>query len=211
MADRVSYTVTASALGAWDAVLAPERHITREQVQNILAVACTPDVPVTAAIVEQGKYVEQVALLRDPSSTHSTPSVEDCVAFAERLAAAEGWCALADAPEDLPTIAIMLGLREGYHSAATVHPADVVEQHLDALGVSGYGFAPVHLFSSRRLRSDVRRVYDEPGVMIGLDSADLSAVTDLAHRIRQDRFVVTDYPAGITYALRRNPHGGDRA
>lgn len=192
----ITYRETTSAPGAWDAVLAPGRPITRERVRDILSAACTPENPVTAALEERDGSVHRVALWRDPSAEHGTPSVEDCAAFAKQLAAAEGWRARDGAPESLPTAAVMLGLREGYDLDATVHPADIVERRLDA-----FGYAPVHLFYARH-RSKVRP-YDEPGVVIGIDPADLPAVVDLARELRQERFVVIDYPANRTYVMSR--------
>lgn len=212
MVDHLTYHESVAADGAWDAVLKPPTDTTLAQVRATLIGACTPGTPITAAIQEIDGEVLRIALLRDPSRLHGTPSTETCTALAARLTAEHGWLPRPGIRFS-PYIFVPLGLREGYALDAPIHtPADV-RRHLDRNGATDYGLAAAHLFSARCSAggSDFARLYDEPGVVITAHPDHLPAITATAGVLRQDRFVVTDYDTKRTYVLRaenqENNHG----
>jgi len=197
--EHATYREAAAADGAWDAVLKPATTITRADAIDILTAACTPETPVSAAVQEIDGDVVRVALLRDPSRIHGTPTVAACAALADQLTTSQQWIPRPGYRE-LPMVTVVLGLREGYDADAAVHTPDTVRRHLEARGVTRYGLVPAHLFSARHVDGAVR-TYAEPGVVITAWPADLVAVAVVAGELRQDRFVVTDYEAQRTYAL----------
>lgn len=207
MADP-TYIETASAAGAWDAVMKPVDLASREDVHEALIAACTPGIPVTAAIQETLGAVDRIVFLRDPSRTHGTPSVEDCGNLVDSLRESEGWQTCPAIGLE-PALLVMLGLREGYDRGARIHDTRVVYEQLNACSAVSYRVDPVHLVSARWVEGKIR-AYDEPGALLTIEAINLPAVTRIAGMFRQDRIVVTDYPASRTYAL-RSTEGASRA
>lgn len=197
---RPIYSETTSADGAWQVVLNPRDLMSRERVHKKLVAACTPALPITAAIQTTLCAVDRIVLLRDPSHTHGTPSIEDCETLTDSLSASEGW----DVSPVIglePALTVMLGLREGYDENAPVHNPRVVYEHLNSRRVVRYQVDPVHLVSARWVDGKIR-TYDEPGVLLAIEPVTLPAVAELAGMLRQDRFVVTDFPADRTFVMR---------
>ncbi|MGW4829768.1 hypothetical protein ACWEOG_19450 [Amycolatopsis japonica] len=167
-----------------------------------LANLCTEDMAVSAVVQERHGYADRAALIRDPSATTGAPDIGAFNNLVFTLAGVHGWRPMPGAGRGQRLVA-MLGLREGYDPAARVHTSGYVARHLYDVPGSGEALiVDVHVMSARYL-DGVRRIYQEPGVLIGGPTAILPAVTATAEALGQHRFVVIDRDQKRTYALRR--------
>ncbi|WP_037321476.1 hypothetical protein [Amycolatopsis orientalis] len=195
------YEEVASAAGVYQPLLVPPAGTSRADAVRLLAAACTTRVTVTAAIHQSADGAPRFTLIRDPSVTDGAPGITDYAPIAASLKHDHGWRVLEAGDPSMP-VTVMLGLREGYGKHAVVHEAAEVLALLGFHGVGGVFMTRVHLMCARHLDGDVD-VYDEPGVLIVGAAPILPAVTSVAARLAQHRFVVTDRDQNRTYALRR--------
>ncbi|OLZ56096.1 hypothetical protein [Amycolatopsis keratiniphila] len=167
-----------------------------------LADLCTEDMAVSAVVQERHGYADRAALIRDPSATHGAPDIDAFRAMLSTLSGPHGWHPIPGAGPAQRLVA-MLGRREGYDPAARVHTRGDVARHLyDVPGTGEALIVDVHVMSARYLDGE-RRIYQEPGVLIGGPTSILPAVTATAATLGQHRFVVIDRDQKRTYALRR--------
>ncbi|RSN32235.1 hypothetical protein DL990_20185 [Amycolatopsis sp. WAC 01416] len=195
------YGEVASAAGVYQPLLVPPAGTRRVDAVRLVAAACTTRVTITAAIHQPVDGAPRFTLIRDPSVSDGAPGIGDYAAIAASLKENHGWRVLEAGDPSLP-VTVMLGLREGYGKHAVVHDSDDVRALLGFYGASGVYVSEVHLMCTRHLDGEVR-VYDEPGVLIVGGPSILPAVTGVAARLAQHRFVVTDRDQDRTYALRR--------
>lgn len=189
------WTVSAAIPGAWTSVRSTAGRPAQEITSYLERFAAL--VPVTAHISERGGTV---ALLRDPSATrHNPPSV----AYRRADAAQWTWRERIRTPHDLPVTAI-LGLRVGYDPDAPVHqPAEALDL-LDAQPWRHWAHATGRTLSLRSTApGEPLERYEEPALLLMLPAGSVSALVDVAARLGQHRFAVTDASLGLTYALRR--------
>lgn len=168
-----------------------------------LADQSTQDMAITAVLQERGGFVDRVALIRDPSVTRGAPDIDAFQDLVTTLSETKGWRPVQGAGP-AQRLVVMLGLREGYDPAAQVHTSQDVGRQLYVVhGAGAAQIVDVHLMSARYI-AGVRRIYGEPGVLIGGPATILPAVTATAAALRQHRFVVVDRDQDRTYALRRS-------
>lgn len=189
------YREVATAEGAWCRHLQAPCPLTPARTRQILTeFAAEYQFPVSA-FVHGSALSRQVTLIRDPSITHGTPTIPACRAATTALARFAGWTVLnRPAPDGL---LVGLGLREGYEQTAPVRDPDEVRsplrQHND------WTATVAELVSARALVDHVR-CYAEPALLITAAPALLPVLTSIAVRMRQHRFVVTDFSTHRTVA-----------
>ena len=195
------YEEVASADGTWTATVTLP-HTDLEYVKSTLFILAHSH-PVSAVALtnndEPSDVLDQLHLYRDPSINHGTPSIVDCDRLAAELTGLTNWPTVRGAPMRAPAeLAIVLGLREGYDPAGPHHtPGDIGVRLLKATA-----WRPCWLLSARHIDDEIRW-YDEQAMLLYARTELLPAIVAAAADLGQRRFVVTDYIAGRTYALRR--------
>jgi hypothetical protein len=191
------YREAASAPGAWWATLYPHPKPALAQLRRILTDACGTLTPLSAYVPTwpTGRVTE-ITLVRDPSVTHGTPTVDAAIDATFDLAVDQGWTH-GTGIRPVTGLVVGIGLREGYEPDAPVHPAGHITGRL---GESGWRAQHARLVSARRIDGDVQW-YSEPGLIITARRDLLPAIAAAAHALRQHRFVVTDLDQDRTYSL----------
>jgi hypothetical protein len=146
--------------------------------------------PVAAFLYGEDGPVSELTLYRDPSRSHGTPALSECVAGLRALVEDTGW-SLAPVREPDDWVVVGLGLREGYEPGAVEHDPDYVTARLGP----GAECRMARLVSARVV-DGVERWYSEVGVVVRAERDLLPTIGAVAAVMAQDRFVVTD-PGGL--------------
>lgn len=136
-----------------------------------------------------------VLLGLDPSRSFGAPSPEDCQGMT-RTVASRGmdWTVEPDALQQAGKVRMLMGLREGYESAARVFSVHDLQHALTDAGVAATATLAGDIFSVRKTPDGLRN-HTEPGVAIFADHDVLPGLLSAAHALKQQRVVAefTDY------------------
>lgn len=183
----MAYTDVASAPDAWAVRLTPTVPTTMTAVRAMLELAA-PIAPLTAYAQGTAAQVYSVTLARDPSRTHGVPSVEDCERAVGEISAGGTW---AVTPR-VSGVMVAMGLREGYATDSRVWTLpDLLDLWPDTTG-------PEVTLVSARMVDGGMRWWEEPCVLLTPDAVDTGRLDEMADRMRQERYTITDHTNGRT-------------
>lgn len=181
------YTEVAEAGDTWAVRLASSVPMSLAAVRAMLELAST-EAPLTAYARSSDDEVTDVIVARDPSRTHGTPGIADCERAAQRIRFASGWTAT----PLRSGVMVAMGLREGYDQSASTWTGRQVAEALPDATVT-----ETVLVSCRRTPDGVQW-WEEPCALIAAPSIDVTTLDDLASRMRQERYTITDHTNGRT-------------
>ncbi|SFW88374.1 hypothetical protein [Amycolatopsis australiensis] len=192
------FVESAAAHGAWWCTL----RLPGEPVEQVRAaldrLARTTGHAWSVLLRGHGAEVAEMTVMRDPSVTDGTPTIDECEAAVEELAGSTGW-RRQDRPA--PTgIVVPLGLRVSYDQAAHLHQVADVRARLAARVPDATAW-PARLVSLHILDDRTPQWHLEPGLVVHALPQSLSALESLAAELGQHRLAVTDWVHHRTYAL----------
>lgn len=190
----------AAADGAWSAELRPWGASFDELREVLTRLVAAHDFPVSAFVRVYRGVAKSLTVVRDPSVSFGTPSVAKCERAVQQLVSDTGWQRVEPAGRS-GGITVGVGLREGYDEQAPARPAYAALARLLS-HAREWQTTTRWLISARNVGGDLQW-YEERGVVITAGAGLLPVVAKLAHEFGQQRFAVTDFDAGRTYALRR--------
>lgn len=183
----LSYTEAASARAAWAVRFTHTVPMTLAWVRAMLEIA-SAEAPLTAYAQGSEDEVLDVVVARDPSRTYGTPSIAACKRAVRRVRFASDWTA-----KPLTSgVMVAMGLREGYDPSAPTWTGRQVAETLPGATVT-----ETVLVSCRRAPEGVQW-WEEPCALIAAPGIDVTALDDLAGRMRQERYTITDHTNGRT-------------
>ena len=228
----MTYREVATAPGVWTLAVRFDTPIPFPLLHSTLAeFSARHRFPVTAFAATEPDGVVGAALVRDPSITHGTPDLPVCEEAGAALLRETGWCSIPPPSGELLMMA-GIGLREGYAPHARIHHQDEVQDVLaehegrwSLLPVRLLSLRPLPDGSVQPYDEPgvmvTARTPGLPRITAGTPqqavtaarrsalaaaaparTPALAAITAVAARLRQHRFVVHDWSQQRTYVLR---------